>query len=75
MNIDQRCYEYQPAEMELRSLRKQVSVIPELVAAITQALRDIDNPRDVLPRSRHTLSMATQQMMREVIAKLEGGAK
>lgn len=50
---------------ELTNLRTQNQ---ELREALIRAIHDIDNPGDVLPRSRSTLSMATQQMIREALA-------
>ncbi len=49
---------------------------PDMLAALEQCLEDITNPKaDIHPRSRITLSMATQQKCREAIAKAKGGAK
>lgn len=44
----------------------------ELLAACERAIHDIDHPEAIHPRSKHTLSMATQQLIREAISKARG---
>lgn len=46
----------------------------KLLAACTKAVHDLDHPEEIHPRSRHTLSLATQQKIREAIAGANGVA-
>lgn len=52
-----------------------IAAAPDLLEACQQALHGIDHPQPIHPRSRHTLSLATQQMLREAIRKATGEAQ
>lgn len=48
---------------------------PDLLAALEQCMKDCNSKEVIHPRSRYTLSMATQQMARAAIAKARGGSR
>jgi len=72
VRIDQRSYDYQPAERELHNLRKQVSLIPELVDALRFALPVIKDEEENHPAPEWS---AIRRRFVEILTKLEGGAK
>lgn len=45
------------------------NVLPEVVDALMAAQKDLQTTEQIHPRSRHTLSLATQQMIVEALAK------
>jgi hypothetical protein len=59
-------------EMEHANARL-IAAAPDLLAALERAMRDIENPEQVRPRSQHTLSLATRQWMRAAILKATEG--
>lgn len=52
-----------------------ISAAPELLEALEACLRDCDSREQIHPKSRITLSMATQQAARAAIAKAKGGVR
>lgn len=47
------------------------SALNAVAEAAERAMHDINNPGDVLPRNQSTLSLATQQMLKEALSALQ----
>lgn len=49
-----------------------ISAAPEMLAALEAVAASFDSKEKIHPKSRHTVSMAAQQLTKEAIAKAKG---